>query len=1176
MLIVLPALLSCNKKETGFKQIKAGESGITFNNEIKEDAELNILRYEYIYNGGGVGIGDFNNDSLPDVYFTGNLVPNKLYLNKGNFKFEDVTESTKTGGNGRWSKGVSVVDINNDGLQDIYVSCAVLFPVTDRKNLLYINKGADKKTGIPVFEEKAEAYGLADSSSTHMSAFFDYDNDGDLDVYLVVNELDGTNQTDFRPIIKNGTWPNTDKLLRNDWNDTLGHPVFTDVSAKAGILVEGYGLGINIVDINKDGWKDIFVTNDYISNNHFYINNRNGTFTDRNGEYFKHTSRNAMGNDVADINNDGLADIIELDMAPADNYRLKMINNPINYQTLQLSDRFGYTYQYPRNCLHLNLGAINNSTDSGNKKPLFTEVGYYAGIAHTDWSWGVLASDIDNDGLKDLMITNGLPKDLSDMDFMAYRSEAVSRTHPLDMLQKMPEAKISNYIYKNNGDVSFVDKTTDWGWQLPTFSAGVATADFDRDGDLDVVINNINMEAGLYENKTTEGNNFLQLQLKGSKANINGLGTNISIYYDSAIQSYEHTPYRGYMSSIENIIHFGIGKNNKIDSVVINWGNGLTQTLKNVTPNQKLIIDIKDAQAKNDAISIQTLPWFTATSLINHFSKERDFIDFNIQRMLPHKLSSAGPAAAAGDINGDGLDDVIIGGSAPHFASAFIQDENGRFKIKQITDTNQTKLTDDAAICLFDADNDNDLDIYIASGGCEIPPLSSDYKDHFYINDGKGNFKEDTAAFVINTASKSCAKAADYDMDGDLDLFIGGRAKPGSYPTAVSSYIYRNESKNGVIKFVDITKDIAPDLIDVGMIGDAIWSDVNNDAYPDLLLAGEWMPLTILTNIKGNFTKNKKTGLEDYYGWWNSVAGADIDNDGDIDFVCGNMGNNGFLNPTKAFPIKAFGKDFDGNGSFDAIFSSFLPASINDKSKREFPVAGRDDFIREISVSKEKFINYNTYANIELKNIFTASQLKGSTQVMCNAPATCWIENDGSGNFALHLLPKEAQWAPIYGIVINDFNADGNLDILLNGNEFSMAPQLGQYDGLNGLLLKGIGRGQFTALSPIQSGIFIPGNGKAIVELVNNKKPCVIATQNRGETLSFQLGDTNRHLFKPNTDDISAIISFTNGNKRKVEFYNGSSFQSQSAAYVILVNSIKSLEITNRSQQKRLIENFNK
>jgi hypothetical protein len=1157
-------------------QIKASQSGITFNNEIKEDAELNILRYEYIYNGGGVGIGDFNNDSLPDVYFTGNLVPNKLYLNKGNFKFEDVTAITNTGGNGRWSKGVSIVDINNDGLQDIYVSCAVLFPVTDRKNLLYINKGADKKTGIPVFEEKAEAYGLADSSSTHMSAFFDYDNDGDLDVYLVVNELDGTNQTDFRPIIKNGTWPNTDKLLQNDWNDTLGHAVFTDVSAKAGILIEGYGLGVNIVDINKDGWKDIFVTNDYISNNHFYINNRNGTFTDRNGEYFKHTSRNAMGNDVADINNDGLADIIELDMAPADNYRLKMINNPLNYQTFQLSDRFGYTYQYPRNCLHLNLGPVNNTKDSANNTPLFTEIAYYAGIAHTDWSWGVLAADIDNDGLKDLMITNGLPKDLADMDFMAYRSEAVSRMHPLDILKKLPEAKISNYIYKNNGDVTFVDKTTDWGWQAPTFSAGVATADFDLDGDLDVVVNNINMEAGLFENNISDENNFLQLQLKGNKDNVGGFGASISLYYDTIVQTYEHTPFRGYMSSIENRVHFGLGKKNKIDSVTVDWGYGLSQTLRNVLPNQTLIVDIKNAETKNNTLPLHTATWFTATSIVNHFSTENDFIDFNIQRMLPHKLSAAGPAAAAGDINGDGLDDVIIGGNAPHYASLFMQDKNGRFQINQITDTSQPKITDDASICLFDADNDNDLDIYIASGGCEIPPLSADYKDHFFINDGQGNFKEDTTAFAINTTSKSCTKAVDYDLDGDLDLFVGGRAKPGSYPTAVSSYIYRNESANGALKFVDVTKENAPDLLDVGMICDAIWSDVNNDSYPDLLLAGEWMPLTLLVNNKGRFTKNNKTGLENYNGWWNSIAGGDLDNDGDIDFVCGNMGSNGFLSPTKEYPLNAFGKDFDGNGSYDAVFSSYLRTSLSDNSKRAFPVAGRDDFIREISISKEKFIDYSTYANIEASNLFSPTQLQGSTQLICNSSATCWIENDGKGNFALHLLPKEAQWAPVYGIAINDFNADGNLDILLNGNEFSMSPQLGQYDGLNGLLLKGTGGGQFATITPNQSGIYIPGNGKALVEFVYNKSPYLLATQNKGTTLSFQLNNSNIPLFTPQQEDVYAMVFFTNGKKRKVEFYNGSSSQSQSAKYIAVVAGIKSLEITNRRQQKRLIDNYNK
>ena len=519
-------LISCKQNKPLFQAINADKSGIHFNNQITEDDDLNVLNYEYLYNGGGVGIGDFNNDSLPDIYFTGNRTANKLYINKGHLKFEDITDAAGVGGNGKWCKGATIVDINNDGLLDIYVCAAVLHAADKRKNILYINQGINKSTGIPTFKDEGEEYGLADSSSTQMAAFFDYDNDGDLDVYLLVNDLiPGVYPNEFRPIRKDGSWPNTDKLLRNDWNENLKHPVFTDVSKQAGILIEGYGLGINITDINNDGWKDIYVSNDYFSNNILYINNHNGTFTDQCADYFKHTSKNAMGNDVADINNDGLPDVIELDMAPADNYRLKMMYNDIKYETWQNAAHSGYMHQYVHNTLQLNQGPSVSENDSINH-PVFSEVGYYAGIAHTDWSWAPLAADVDNDGFRDLMISNGLPKDMSDMDFMAYRSNTAPNTPANELLKQIPTVQVSNYIFHNNGDITFTDKTKDWGWNFPTFSAGMACADFDRDGDMDIIISNTGMEATLLENTLNENknttNHYFNLQLKGDAQNRNG------------------------------------------------------------------------------------------------------------------------------------------------------------------------------------------------------------------------------------------------------------------------------------------------------------------------------------------------------------------------------------------------------------------------------------------------------------------------------------------------------------------------------------------------------------------------------------------------------------------------------------------------------------------------------
>lgn len=1169
--------LSCKQKQTLFREVKSDKSGIHFNNEIREAGDFNILNYEYIYNGGGVGIGDFNNDSLPDIYFTGNRVPNKLYINQGNMKFRDVTDAAGVSGNGKWSKGVCIIDINNDGLLDIYVCAAVLVPATERKNLLYLNRGIDKKTGIPFFKEAAEEYGLADTSSTHMAAFFDYDNDGDLDVYLLVNELDGTYPNTFRPVVKDGSWPNTDKLLRNDWNDSLKHAVFTNVSAQAGILVEGYGLGLSITDINKDGWKDIYVSNDYISNNNLYINNRNGTFTDRCDEYFKHSSKNAMGNDIADINNDGLADLIELDMAPADNYRLKMIHNPINYQTYQNSARFGYMHQYARNTLHVNQGPKITDKDSLGS-PVFSELGYYSGIAHTDWSWAPLAIDADNDGFRDLMITNGLPKDLTDMDFMVYREQTMPATPASTLLNQLPSVKISNYIFQNNHDLTFSDKTKAWGWDIPSFSAGLAYADFDLDGDIDVIINNTNMEATLLENTLNDHkakkNNFLRVKLSGDSLNRDGLGAVIQLHYGEKLQVYEYTPYRGYMSSIENCAHFGMGNTEVVDSVIINWPDAGKQILKAVPVNQTIIIRVAAATEKNDYPAVAVNNWFTDitnSAALDHIASEIDFIDFNIQRLMPHKLTQYGPGLAAGDLDGDGLDDLLAGAGSPGYAKMFLQQPDGTFIKKNFTDSTGLKLQDDAGICIFDADGDNDPDVYIASGGCENEPGSKVYADHFYVNDGGGNFKEIPDAISPDYSVKSCVKAADFDNDGDLDLFVGGRVLPGSYPQPVSSIIYRNDSEKGKIKFTNVTTQVAPVLKNIGLVCDAVWSDADNDGMMDLLLVGEWMPVTILKNKNGMFT-TIKSSLSAETGWWNSISPADIDNDGDIDYVAGNFGYNGFLKPTTEFPLRAFGKDFDNNGSYDAVFSNYWPVSIRGEMK-EYPIAGRDDFIREMSVMKERFPNYSAYALMEMKNVFSKAELEGALQLTVNNFHTCWIENKGDMKFYLHVLPQQAQWAPVYGIVLDDFNADGNIDIALNGNEFSMTPSLGRYDAFNGLILQGNGKGNFTPLSIMQSGLYVPGNGKAMVQLVVKNKMALAAAQNSSYIKLFQNKKHEEKVIRLEPGDVFANFLLKNGIKRKAEFTYGSSFFSQSARFICLNPSIQSIEITNNRKQTRLINN---
>ncbi len=1165
--------VSCQQNVPLFREIKPAQSGIDFANNIPESEELNVLNYEYIYNGGGVGIGDFNNDSLPDIYFAGNRVPNKLYLNKGGLTFEDITASAGVAGMGKWSKGVSVVDINNDGWMDIYVSAAVLPDSNMRKNMLFVNRGNDPGTGKPVFSEMAAAYGLADASNTHMAAFFDYDNDGDLDVYLLINDLDGTYPNEFRPIRKDGSWPNTDKLLENRYDSSLQHPVFTDVSRKAGILIEGHGLGINITDINRDGWKDIYISNDYISNNILYINNGNGTFTDHCADILKHTSKNAMGNDVADINNDGQPDIIEMDMMPADNYRQKMMHNDVSYQAFQNADRYGYIYQYPRNTLQLNQGIAPDSL----RLPAFSEIAFLSGVAHTDWSWAPLLVDADNDGFRDLMISNGLPRDMSDLDFMAYRKNAVAKTPLEEVLKQLPAVNVSNYIFRNNGNLTFTDMTQAWGWEAPGFSTGMACADLDRDGDLDVVINNTNMTASLLENTLAQkeaitNKHHIRVRLQGPAANRNGIGAWIHLYYRGGHQVHEHTPYRGYLSSIEHITHFGIGDAQGIDSIRVEWPGGKSQLLLNQKPDQEITIDIQKAGESTTTPDTDSSLFedITKSLGLQYGFREVDFIDFNIQRLIPHKLTRYGPSVAVGDLNGDGLEDLVTGGSSPFNAMVFLQQAGGKFSGKHIVETKIPQLQDDAGLCLFDADMDGDLDLYIASGGAENEPQSKPYMDHFYLNDGRGNFTEQTLAITNNRASKSCIAAHDYDQDGDLDLFIGGRVIPGRYPMPTSSFLYRNDSKDGRIEFTDVTRTVAPGLQGIGMVTAALWSDADNDGKQELVLATEWGPL-MMFKWQGNQFKKVATELDAQTGWWNSIIPADIDNDGDMDYVAGNYGLNGFLQPTNSRPVKAYLYDFDSNTSMDAVFSSFRRSALADTTVREFPLAGRDEFLREMSAMKERFPNYRSYAGADMGQLFKPASLKAAQTFTVVNFNSCWIENKGNFNFAFHPLPIEAQFAPVYGIIARDLDEDGLTDLALNGNEYSMAPALGRYDALNGLVLKGDGKGHFKALSLARSGIYIRDNGKALAEIALPSGIALVAVENTGMLRVFGNRKHNARPFRLAADESHAMVYLKNGQVRKEEYPTGSGFLTQSARILALDESATHAEIFNNRGQKRTV-----
>ena len=1180
-LVIALFLFSCKQHNELFQLISSQHSGITFNNKIVETDSINPIDVTNIYNGGGVGIGDFNNDGLQDVYFTGSFVSNKLYLNKGDMKFEDITKPAGVSGEGKWCRGVAVVDINNDGWMDMYVCASMDKSPAKRKNILYINQGLDKN-GIPVFKDLAAEYGLADTTYSTMANFFDYDNDGDLDMYLVVNEiLPNVNPSMFKPKITDGSFPSTGRLYRNDRNASLQHPVFTDVTKEAGLTIEGYGHSATIADINKDGWKDIFVTNDFIANDLLYINNGDGTFTDKAASYFKHTSANGMGQDVIDINNDGLSDIVELDMNPEDNYRKKMMLGYTSYQTFLLYDNFKYQVQYVKNSIQVNQGPRMNANDSIGD-PVFGDAGYFSGMAETDWSWTPLVADFDNDGLRDVIVTNGFPKDITDHDFIAYRKESSEATPMATTLAQIPEVKLANYAFQNTGNCAFTNVTTAWGLSQPSFSNGAAYADLDNDGDLDLIVNNINDEASVYRNNLMDSKpqnkHYLSVHLKGDSLNRNGLGTWIELYYGGNKQVYEQTPYRGYLSTVQLDPHFGLNIS-LLDSLIIKWANGSEEVMKNVSVDQTIEADIKHATNRynwnRQVLANNSLFTDVTDSLGIHYTHTQpEYIDFNIQKLLPHKFSAYGPPLAAGDVNGDGLDDIVIGGNSSYGSSVFLQQPNHLFVQKNLIKQNENAAEpyQDMGTFLFDADGDGDEDLYIARGGYQNPPNTSAYQDHFYINDGKGNFTEDSAALPANFTSKSCVRAIDYDKDGDLDLFVAGRVEPWNYPKPVSSFIYRNDSKNGYIKFTDVTQQVAKDLNNVGLVCDALFTDFDNDGWTDLVLAGEWMPVTFLKNEKGvfkNITSN--SGIADQIGWWTSIVSGDFDNDGDIDYFVGNLGQNSFYKASQKHPVSVYASDFDGDKSYDAFLSLYLPSSQDDTSKKEFPANSRDEIIDQMIRMRTKFPNYKSYANITVDSLFTKEQLQKALVLKANNFNSCYCRNGGGGKFTLINLPFTAQLSALNGMIADDFDGDGNLDIAINTNDFGANVAAGRYDALNGLVLKGNGKGDFAAQTILQSGIFIPGDGKAFIKLRSkNNKYLLAASQNRGPLKVFELKKNITNIPLQSTD-VSAEIVYKNGQQQKREFYYGSSFLSQSARFLSISKDVSSVMITDSFGKTRTI-----
>lgn len=1151
------------QNKTLFNLLPASKTGITFNNQLSESDSLNILNQANIYNGGGIGIGDFNNDGLMDVYFAGNMVSNKLYLNKGDMQFEDITETAQVGGQGHWSTGISVVDINADGWLDLYVSASFRNDPKLRTNLLYINQGPDTK-GIPIFEESAAAYGLADDGFSTQAYFFDYDKDGDLDMYQVTNEIyDLRTPIRYRAKLTDGSAQNTDRLYRNNGDDT-----FTNISKEAGITIEGWGHAAAISDFNADGWPDLYIANDFISNDILYINNQDGTFTNKLDDYFKHTGWNAMGTDVVDINNDGLVDVISLEMLPESNLRKKRMLSGNEYYNYINNAQYGYNHQYVRNVLQMNSGP----TPDGH--PVFDDKGFMMGVYETDWSWCPLAADFDNDGFRDLIITNGLPRDVTDLDYIAYGSgqRAGAQDFTLAMTDSLPVVKLANYAFKNNGGNGFKNTTEKWGMDWPSFSNGGVYVDLDNDGDLDVLVNNINDTAFVYKNTLNGSDGQLSVSFVGPTENPAGIGATLRMYSSGIKQYYEQFPTRGYLSTNDPRAHFGLGKSNRIDSLIVTWPDGKKQSLFKIK-DKKLMVDYKDAIDKS---SKSTVPLSSAVfkNVASEYGiafkpVETDFSDYNIQPTLPHKLSQYGPGIAVGDIDGNGFEDFYLGGSSDNPGVFFMQDVNAKFS-KDTSRVAQKEdiLYEDMGVLLFDADNDEDLDLYLVSGSYEIPAEHAVSNDRFFLNDGEGMFSR-SDALPKDLSNGSCVKAADFDADGDLDLFVGGRVVSAAYPAPPQSFLLRNDGG----KFVDVTEAYFPGLKRIGMVTDALWSDFDADGKPDLVLAGEWMPITFLKNTGTSFDK-VDTGVEDKKGWWNSLVSGDFDNDGDTDYVAGNLGLNSNYTATPEEPMTIIAKDIDENGSMDATVFCYMKGDAG--QRKPYPIASRDDMVGQVVAMRKKFPTYKSYGLAAMDEIWSDSDKEGALELEATEMRTSYIENKGNGKFDIRPLPLEAQEAPVYGMSVNDIDGDGQLDILLVGNDYGMDPYSGRHDAFNGLGLKGDGQGSFSPISLDSSGFFVPGDAKGLAKVHTAKKEDIlIATQNQDSLAVFRNTKVDSMNIQKwialKADDFFADIVYKDGSKRKVEFYYGSTYLSQSSRKFPVEKTVKKITIVNFKGQKRNI-----